>query len=226
MKKVVDPSAMKVGVQLGKVTKNGGVIIKCGGQEDAKKVKDTIEKELKNKYVIEDPKKIKPRIRVVGIPQDQSIENLCEVIINQNKIDNDEQKSLKIIYTSPIKNNEYYVKVEGDMHVIKSLLQKENISVGWNRCRVFEELGIIRCFNCNKYGHLSKFCTNDNSCPKCAGDHKIKECKAEISKCSNCLSVNKNLNLNLEIDHAVWDKNCKCYKRITERRRNAMDLNM
>ena len=46
----------------------------------------------------------------------------------------------------------------------------------------------MQCFNCQKFGHSARECTNAIKCLRCSQDHSVKECTVakEIAKCSNC----------------------------------------
>jgi hypothetical protein len=78
---------------------------------------------------------------------------------------------------------------------------------------VFDAVGIKRCYICSAYGHFSRDCKNEVSCPKCAGKHKMDECKRLDENCSNCMNANEKLKMNLNTKHCTWDRNCPVYKR-------------
>jgi len=50
----------------------------------------------------------------------------------------------------------------------------------------------LRCYNCNKYGHVSNNCKNTSACSNCGDDkHTYKECSATTFKCVNCKGAHK-----------------------------------
>jgi len=54
----------------------------------------------------------------------------------------------------------------------------------------------LRCFKCNRYGHVANHCRGKLRCSICSGEHKYSECSAAAPKCPNCggsHSVNENL---------------------------------
>jgi len=44
----------------------------------------------------------------------------------------------------------------------------------------------LRCFKCNRYGHVAKHCRGRLRCSICSGEHKYSECSAAAPKCPNC----------------------------------------
>lgn len=44
----------------------------------------------------------------------------------------------------------------------------------------------IRCFNCQRFGHISQNCKHSIRCVKCTGNHKHKDCSAAEVKCCGC----------------------------------------
>ena len=57
-----------------------------------------------------------------------------------------------------------------------------------------------RCFNCNKFGHVSNFCRNTPVCAKCSQPHKTDQCTEHTHKCCNCGQ-----------NHPAYTKSCPTY---------------
>lgn len=44
----------------------------------------------------------------------------------------------------------------------------------------------VRCYRCQRFGHMGNQCHGKPRCSKCGGEHEWKECKEENMKCCNC----------------------------------------
>ena len=63
----------------------------------------------------------------------------------------------------------------------------------------------LRCFKCNRFGHVASHCRGRERCSNCVGEHKYSECTADTAKCPNCRG-----------NHFANDKICPRYQRETE----------
>ena len=62
----------------------------------------------------------------------------------------------------------------------------------------------VRCYNCQKYGHMATKCTSKPVCSKCAGEHDSRNCTNDgPTKCTNCKD-----------SHPASSKNCPKYIKI------------
>jgi hypothetical protein len=86
--------------------------------------------------------------------------------------------------------------------------------IGWNICKVYEHVNVLRCFKCGGFNHTSEKCKEDVSkCLNCCEEgHDEKDCNNN-SVCVNCLKLNKSNNLNLKVDHSRFNYSCEVYKK-------------
>jgi len=65
----------------------------------------------------------------------------------------------------------------------------------------------LRCYNCNKFGHISSNCKSKKTCSTCAAEgHCFKDCSSNEFKCINCSGA-----------HKAISTDCPVYKQILEK---------
>jgi hypothetical protein len=62
----------------------------------------------------------------------------------------------------------------------------------------------LRCFHCQRYGHIADVCKSKIICPRCSGTHKFSDCPQTEKRCSNCHG-----------DHSASYGGCPEKKRVT-----------
>lgn len=126
------------------------------------------------------------------------------------------QTDIKItqLYQVNKNGNTYYNAVlELDVKVFAKILAEERLNVGWERCKVYDAVQVLRCFKCKGFNHKAKDCGETEVCTKCHGAHISKECnETAINKCINCIRANKDLNMGLDINHDTMDRLCPVYQ--------------
>ena len=61
------------------------------------------------------------------------------------------------------------------------------IKIGYIRCHTEPLRTVLQCFKCQKVGHTHFNCKSETVCPKCSGNHSLKECLVDNQvKCINC----------------------------------------
>jgi hypothetical protein len=136
--------------------------------------------------------------------------------MKQNELEPNKSE-MSILYKTKVLNKRFNMIIEVNEYVYNKLSNADQeIFVGWYRCKLYDDFGVIRCFKCNRYGHLVKNCNYNQTCGICSGNHSYKQCESNIKKCINCVSANEKLNLDLTTDHEVWNIGCASLNRITE----------
>ena len=64
--------------------------------------------------------------------------------------------------------------VEVGAQTRKKLLQ-EKVKLGWLICKMEDYMVANRCFKCSRFNHRARDCQGEETCPLCAGTHKLKE---------------------------------------------------
>lgn len=179
LRKKVNPSDIGAGLSLGKPTKNGGIILKCGNEKDLGNIQAQIQDKMGDSYSVDVPKVLEHRIKVVGVNESEYSLGDQEVVAKikkQNNIQESPNKKINIIRRSNVVNRRFNIVMEVDATTYGVFIEKKRINIGWNRCLVYNEYGIRRCFRCCRYGHLLKDCKENKVCARCCGSHDFKEC--------------------------------------------------
>lgn len=219
LKNKVNPTELGISLSMGKTTRDGGVILNCSGQQNIDNIQTEIQNKLGDKYSVNCPKIKEHRVKVVGIEEEEynrKNEEIVEKIIKQNHIRHREETDfkIKILRKSNVFNKRFNIIMEVDTKTYQLFTVMEKISIGWTRCPIYSDYGILRCLNCCRYGHLSKECKEKTVCPRCSEDHELKNCNNKTNKCINCVTSNTKYGLKLDTNHVVWDvQSCDVYRR-------------
>lgn len=84
--------------------------------------------------------KRKPKVKIIGINDDLSKEELKKKIMNQNNTIEREKVE--------IKKNESKVAVELDGTTYKKVIGEGKLKIGWEIRPVLEHKNVLRCFKC------------------------------------------------------------------------------
>lgn len=194
--------------------KNGAVLVTCEDSSSSRKCQEDIISKLGNKYKVKPVDENKPLLKIIGLYSKMSEEQLASNICAQND-SCDENSIIKIIEMKEQRNGITAI-VETDIKSYENILKIGRLNIEFERCRVFPYVKITRCFKCQEYGHIAKFCKkSEHICGKCGEAHKSDECTSETIKCVNCLYAKDVLKINLDIDvnHCSWSFKCPVYER-------------
>lgn len=131
------------------------------------------------------------RLIVTGIPV-----NINETQIIQHINEQYQTNSFNnIINICKIKNNKasnyYQIVIETDLNTTAKILNKGFLQIGNRRCNITIYKPVIRCSNCQLYGHGTLSCRRKSICAFCAHGHHTNNCtnisKPELVNCTNCL---------------------------------------
>lgn len=232
VKEKVNIKDLAVGITKLRKGGKGSVILGCESEREIKQLKDTVSEKLGKDFEIMEPKKIKPKLKVLNVDEDEmklKDENLIDTIKKQNNIDGSE-RGFYIRVVKRIDNErrggttrtrrgnkeEGSLILEVDEETHELILKRGKINIGWRKCMVFNHYSVRRCFKCWGYYHIAKNCTRQETCHKCAGNHKASECTSTKKKCINCMYKNKTYNLKINDEHDALSVECPTYIRALE----------
>jgi hypothetical protein len=232
IKTSVKPLELKIGVKRVKNIRDGGILVECRSEEECEKLAKEIESKTRG-VTAHKPKKTQPKIVIKGVNSEiQESQLIDEIICNNPQISQflddmspeeiETHISLKFKFRKKSKSRDdmYCIQVSPQLRTIINQSHKK-LFIGWNSCHFEDYLSIIRCYNCNGFGHISSNCKQSfASCGHCGGKHKTEECKTEKSDsfCTNCDKYNKSKNNKqiLDCKHSSFSLKCQSFVKVQE----------
>jgi hypothetical protein len=209
IKAVSDPVASNISGL--KSVSNGGVAIMCSDPESTAKCREEIAEKLGDEYEVNVSKQKKPLLKVWGLSDLLEGDDLVTRLKKQNSCVA-QNAEIKVV---TIKRNPRGVVclLEVDQTTHEILLTNGRVFIGWDSCRVYQHIDILRCFKCSQFGHRAVNCPYEICCAKCSGNHDGKDCVSDQEKCVNCVWANDRLKLNLDVCHPSYSLKCPSYLR-------------
>jgi len=235
VKEKVDIKNLEIGITKMKKGSKGSIILGCESEKEMAKLRDTVREKLGEDCKIAEPRGSKPKLKVVKVGEEELLddETLIDTIKKQNKIE--EKLYIKIVKRLVRGSSDDDTRAGGgrkedgslilevDVLTHELLLRREKINIGWRKCLVFEHYNIKRCFKCWGYYHIAKNCKREETCQKCAGKHKISDCKATKMRCVNCMHKIKAYNLKINDEHNALSRQCPTLIRALEEEKKRTD---
>lgn len=215
-------------LQLSKVKhiRDGGILIGCKNNADNDKLRKLAQEKLSDQYTVKEVRGIKPRVRIAGISQKLSDQELVDILVKQNGQLINCQSECTVIKCYPTKKNQniYQAILQLNKKTYEKVMKAGNLFIGFDSCPVFDGTSVYRCFNCNGFNHSSKSCKKACTCPRCGECHSLKDCKSNTVKCINCHTLKRNSNLSdIDVNHAAWDSSsCTAYIQACDKLRSDM----
>ncbi|KAK9703899.1 hypothetical protein QE152_g29022 [Popillia japonica] len=212
LKTMIDPVALSMSVNKLVEKDNGTVVNKCNPQDNIKSLETNLKSRFGTEYTVGASEKLNPKVIIFSVNKEDTLdkEKLLDTIVKQNRINVTKNFVFKIIRAFGKKDTDNII-MGCDPNTFKALLEKKTLYIRWNRCRVVESFHLLRCYNCCTYGHRAKNCRSSISCPKCSGDHALKDCSSTEFKCINCDRYNTKFKSTYLTSHNVFDKSCPVY---------------
>jgi hypothetical protein len=213
LKEQINLAEVGVGITKIKHLKNGGISVACNNADERIKLETEAKKKLGDAYSVKKTILYNPKIKIVGFSEELNEENLRNCLIQQNLSLRNISGTFKLITCKKMKKK-YLAIIEVDPLTFADFMKMESVCIGWNICKVYEHVNVLRCFKCGGFNHTSEKCKEDVSkCLNCCEEgHDEKDCNNN-SVCVNCLKLNKSNNLNLKVDHSRFNYSCEVYKK-------------
>jgi len=90
--------------------------------------------------------------------------------------------------------------------------------VRWKKCPTLNHINVKRSFKCWGYYHIAKNYVRNETCHKCAGNHKADcttDCTETKRRCVNCMFKIRTYSLKMiNNEHDAFSPECPTFKRI------------
>lgn len=158
--------------------------------------------------------KRRPRLQIYDVPRETEESEILSSIRKQNLDGMTPAKVAEEIClafkTGPKTGETVNWVIEATPEMRETLLKKGKLYIGWRSCRVADFAEATRCFKCQSFGHIAKYCRKEKEvCGHCAEEgHTFANCtkKNTTAICTNCKSKGK------PFDHESKDKKCPMYR--------------
>ncbi len=232
LKSAVDPHKLQLGIKRIKNISEGGLVVECRSDKECQKLIEELSKKTED-VIAGKPQKKKPRLVIKGVNNELNETELIEKIISNmesvNKflsgMDSDSISghiSFKFKFRRKSRNNDDMYCIEVSPEFRKVLMKNhKNLFIDWKSCPFEDYIPIIRCYNCNGFGHIKANCTQNHiSCGHCGQKHSTENCSTDRSAafCTNCDKHNKIKNQRQKYDtnHSSFSHKCKSFASLQE----------
>ena len=207
------PSKDKLKIRSVKKIANNGVLIETTNKDDATRMLQS-GKLTAAGLVAGLPEKKRPRVIIYNVPTDTSDKDFLTALRNQNLAGMDKGKQreeIKISHKTGNRNaeiNNWVLEVTPDIR--NALLKQDKVYLGWICLRIRDYVNVSRCYKCQEYGHVSKYCrATKDTCGHCGRDgHKFKDCP-NTEKDAICITCKRR---GREHNHSSRSPECPAYK--------------
>lgn len=214
IKEKVDLVQAKTGVTLIKHISNDRIFLATQTESDSKSLEKIVSEKMGPEFRVSQPKKILPQLIISNVEKEYEEENLNEEIRSTNA-GFDEQDRVKIVYSRSFKRGDktkWNLILQAPPRTFDKLINSY-INVNFRAHYVKEYVTVMRCFNCQQYGHKGSTCCSSTVCSRCSGPHKTSECQKKTQfSCINCMEHNKKNELKVNTNHTCGGKDCNVEK--------------
>ena len=222
---IINPRTEKMKIKGVRKTRDGGLVLEMATQSDIDKIMDhdALRKEGIKATIAGASN---PKLVIFDAPRNLTEDELVETIYNQNEDLLDQVTKEEFtnnfkprfrIGKRLVESTNWVVEVSPKIRTILRDSDKIRLYIEWRACKIQDFRGVSRCFNCQCYGHVAKFCREkEKTCTFCANSgHMAIDCPEQKAgkppKCPTCKRAKK------KADHLASDKACPAYKAALER---------
>lgn len=215
VREVLAPKQEGLQIRAMRNVNKGGIVIETGSSKSTLVIKEAAKK-VKDVRCVE-PRRIKPRVQVFDVERTMTEADFVTCLHKQNLEDQglteaEVKEGITFRFKTGLRDAELCTWVIEVSSKIRSLLlDKGRIYLEYSSCRVRDYLAVSRCFRCQGYGHLVKYCKRTmDTCSQCAKEgHNFRDCPEERNEptCEQCQLAKK------EARHRVGTIDCPIHVR-------------
>lgn len=162
-------------------------------------------------YVVKLTELRKPKIKIVGMSEELSSEEIIRKLKAQNELL--KHSELKIVHKYVGLKGFHSAVLEVEIDIFSKLMEAGRVFVDFDSCRVVEDLQVMRCFKCCQFYHKGRDCKNKLACHNCGKEHETANCDHQDKNCVNCKLAVETYKVSLDTNHSAYDRNCPMFKR-------------
>lgn len=172
-----------------------------------------------SQVILSEPKKLLPKLTVVGVPVSIADDDLINQIVRKNaKIASLVAAgcAFALVFSKEKKVGD---QIESKVAVLKVSPEIRSVIMDAGgalyldlvRCKVYDRFWVTQCFHCQGFGHISASCPKSESppvCCFCSGSHNGQTCTSKNSpQCANC-PLNGDRTSNVSNCHFAFSSKC------------------
>jgi hypothetical protein len=154
-----------------------------------------------------------PKIQIFDVPKNMEKDELISEISKQDTLPDTIPKDFikSAFKTGQPKDDSNTWVIELHPAARNHFMRIGKIYIQWKSLNIKDYLRVTRCFNCQKYGHVSKYCQSEKQCGICAAtNHETRNCMVKDNeqkhKCANCVRSRQS-----NTNHQAGDSECPIY---------------
>lgn len=192
-------------------TKAGQLVLRVKTREETERMRSFLQTDeiIKDKVKVTVPRRRRQRLLILSV--DTEVKEVdIKTSLAKSLTDGGLATSsdVEVVRHYPTRSGMENWIVDVDPEGADFLVERRRVCIDLERYRIVSFVPIIRCHKCQAFGHMRQKCTDIEKCPKCAGDHALKDCTIKDESCINCARRDDET----DTSHRADSMDCPCYQ--------------